>query len=80
MSLHTCLELPNQAAISYAMYLDATNRWRTHGRTVIDEHVAVIAYPPGHPTVARKKRLWPLAGMCFFREWAGIILTHGQGR
>ena len=70
MSLHTCLELPNQAAIAYSMQMDYCNhlQWYFAGVTTT------------HPKVTTKRRLWPLAGMCFFREWAGIILTHGQGR
>jgi hypothetical protein len=73
MSQHTCIEPPNQAAIAYRMQLDLHLAYprgvMTHKRW-LDEN----------PKVTTTRRLWPLAGMCFFREWAGIILTHGQGR
>ena len=67
MSLHTCLELPNQAAIAYQMALDqaAKYSWLVHR---------------GNPTVTRYRRLWPLVSMQWYSEWCGIILTHGQGR
>ena len=58
MSQHTCLELPNQAAIAYSFHM-VDNR---------------------PPSIVVTKRLWPLTGLAYWQEWAGIILVHGQGR
>ena len=67
MSLHTCIELPNQAAIAYQMALDqaAKHSWY---------------FCKGNPKVTTTRRLQPMTGMCYWIEWAGIILLHGQGR
>ena len=66
MSLFTCIEPPNQAAIAYSMALaDSRLVYRTR---------------PLPPVVTTHRRLWPLTGLSYWQEWSHIVLVNGQGR
>ena len=78
MTLSTCIELPNQAAIAYSMALDQLGM---PGLTFpcFGEDDPRTAYW-ANPKITTHRRLWPLTGLSYWQEWSGIVLVHGQGR